>query len=74
MYLRIPKIFEELKNTDADIIGLEEMTPTFVRALLSQDWVRQHYYVSDNGMYIDLYFATNVNDTYLYLFKDLVTA
>jgi poly(A) polymerase Pap1/uncharacterized protein (UPF0248 family)/2'-5' RNA ligase/endonuclease/exonuclease/phosphatase family metal-dependent hydrolase len=46
---RIPKIFEELKNTNADIIGLEEMTPTFVRALLSQDWVRQHYYVSDNG-------------------------
>ncbi|KAH3767389.1 RNA 2',3'-cyclic phosphodiesterase [Pelomyxa schiedti] len=45
---RIPAELLLLKNTNADIIGLQEVTPNFLRNLLEQDWVRQNYYVSDS--------------------------
>ncbi|MEL7244594.1 MAG: poly(A) polymerase [Cyanobacteria bacterium J06573_2] len=45
---RLPAIFEELRQCDADIIAIQEATPDFVRFLLAQDWV-QNYYVSESS-------------------------
>jgi endonuclease/exonuclease/phosphatase family metal-dependent hydrolase len=36
-----------LKQINAEVIALNEVTPTFLKMLLSQDWVRNEYYVSD---------------------------
>lgn len=43
---RLPAILAQIKNADADIIALQEVSKTLWRELLAQDWARQ-YYVSD---------------------------
>jgi poly(A) polymerase len=44
---RFAKEMVVLKNLDADIIGLNEVTPPFLELLQEQDWVRDNYYLSD---------------------------
>lgn len=44
--IRYQKIFEELCSLEADIIGLNEVTVSFIGKLLQQDWVRERYTVS----------------------------
>ncbi|MCJ8280840.1 MAG: RNA repair domain-containing protein [Rivularia sp. ALOHA_DT_140] len=46
---RLPVIVEELRQCDADIIGIQEATPDFVNYILAQDWVRDFYYVSESS-------------------------
>ena len=46
---RLPAIFEELRKSDADIIAIQEATPDFVRFILSQDWIRDYYYISESS-------------------------
>lgn len=36
-----------VKNCRADVIGLQEVTPTCLEQILVQPWIRGHYYVSD---------------------------
>lgn len=45
--IRTQALCELLGKTDADIIGLEEVTPMFLEHLLAQEWVRKFYYSSD---------------------------
>tara|TARA_B100000609_G_C17221535_1_gene440426 strand:+ start:81 stop:3134 length:3054 start_codon:yes stop_codon:yes gene_type:complete len=40
-------LFNTLKEAQADIIALQEVTPTFLQTLLTQEWVRGQYYCSD---------------------------
>ncbi|GMU09956.1 poly(A) polymerase [Corallococcus caeni] len=44
---RTPAALTLLRETDADVIALQEVTPSFLRALLAQPWVREHYWLSD---------------------------
>lgn len=44
---RIPQIFQVLKEVDADIICLEEITTSLLKKILSLDWVRKFYIASD---------------------------
>ncbi|MDJ0693990.1 poly(A) polymerase [Mastigocoleus sp. MO_188.B34] len=45
---RIPVIFQHLKESDADIIAIQEATPNFLELLLSENWVRDRYYISES--------------------------
>ncbi|RKG90267.1 endonuclease [Corallococcus sp. CA049B] len=36
-----------LRETHADVIALQEVTPSFLKGLLSEPWVREHYWLSD---------------------------
>lgn len=45
---RVQKIIEILNNSNADIIGLQEVTQSFLIQLLREDWVKLNYYVSDS--------------------------
>jgi tyrosyl-DNA phosphodiesterase 2 len=40
-------LLEIIRSCDADIIGLQEVKPEFLRMILEQDWVRRNYLVSD---------------------------
>jgi poly(A) polymerase len=40
---RLPAILAELQQTQADIIALQEVTPTSIAAILATDWVRDYY-------------------------------
>lgn len=44
---RVPVIVKILKDSDADMIGLQEITKPFLEILLKEDWIRANYYVSD---------------------------
>ncbi|KAL6065166.1 Endonuclease [Balamuthia mandrillaris] len=44
---RIPVLLELLRRSEADVIGLEEVTRPFLKALLAEEWVREGYYVSE---------------------------
>ncbi|QSQ16908.1 poly(A) polymerase [Myxococcus landrumensis] len=44
---RIPAALALLRETDADVIALQEVTAPFLRALLAEPWVREHYWLSD---------------------------
>jgi len=44
---RFQKEMEILKELNADIIGLNEVTLPFLHLLQNQDWVRENYYLSD---------------------------
>ena len=44
---RIPIIIEHLRQCDADIIALQEVTPRLLKILLAQDWV-QAYHISES--------------------------
>ena len=46
--VRLPAVFEHLQSCKADIIALQEVTPTFLPQLLEQEWVKEQYYVSDS--------------------------
>jgi endonuclease/exonuclease/phosphatase family metal-dependent hydrolase len=41
------RLIEELRVLDADIIGLQEVTPKCLRELLAVPWIRAHYYASE---------------------------
>jgi endonuclease/exonuclease/phosphatase family metal-dependent hydrolase/2'-5' RNA ligase/uncharacterized protein (UPF0248 family) len=43
---RLPAILAQIKESNADIIALQEVSKMFWRELLAQDWARK-YYVSD---------------------------
>jgi poly(A) polymerase len=44
---RIPIIIEHLRQCDADIIALQEVTPRLLEALLAENWV-QAYHISES--------------------------
>ena len=44
---RCDSIIKILKESRADIIGLQEVTPRFVRKLAACSWVQDNYYVTD---------------------------
>lgn len=54
---RWPSICATLQTSEADIIVLVEMTPTFWAHLLEEPWLQEHYHVSDDllGQTIDPY-------------------
>lgn len=53
---RMKELFEILKNTSPDFIGLQEVLPEFFQCLVQQKWVQENYYVSDiNGESIKPY-------------------
>lgn len=43
---RIPALLETLEQTNADVIGLQEVTSPFLRALIRCPWVRERYELS----------------------------
>lgn len=43
---RVPILLAALADADADVIGLQEITPAVARALMDQPWVRERYYLS----------------------------
>lgn len=45
---RIVAALKYLRDTRADIIGLEEVTQRFLIQLLREKWVQQEYYLSDS--------------------------
>lgn len=44
---RTPATLKLLRETDADVIALQEVTAPFLQALLAESWVREHYWLSD---------------------------
>ncbi|RKH27624.1 endonuclease [Corallococcus praedator] len=44
---RTPAALALLRETDADLIALQEVTAPFLRALLAEPWVRERYGLSD---------------------------
>jgi len=46
-HIRVPVILDILNHTDAEIVGLQEVTVPFLEKLLAEDWVRRRYYVSE---------------------------
>ncbi len=46
-HIRYPFLLDILKKSDADIICLEEVTPSFLELVLKQDWIRESYLSSD---------------------------
>lgn len=44
---RLPAISEHLKQCDADIIAIQEVTPNILTFFLSQEWVK-NYYISES--------------------------
>lgn len=44
---RMPATIDILRDSQADIIGLQEVSPDFLELILSADWVRENYFVSD---------------------------
>jgi len=46
-HIRVPVILDILYHTDAEIVGLQEVTVPFLEKLLAEDWVRRRYYVSE---------------------------
>mmetsp|Transcript_42939 Transcript_42939/g.66892 ORF Transcript_42939/g.66892 Transcript_42939/m.66892 type:complete len:463 (+) Transcript_42939:22-1410(+) len=45
---RAHALFVILKNSDADVICLQEVTPVFLTWLRDESWVREHYFLSDS--------------------------
>lgn len=46
---RLPAIFEQLRQCEADIIAIQEATPQFLESLLSQNWMR-NYFISESNI------------------------
>lgn len=44
---RTPAAISLLRSIDADIIALQEVTPSFLHALLDTPWIREHFFLSD---------------------------
>ena len=45
--VRASKIIQYLKVLNADIIGLQEVTPKFLQKLVKYNWVKDNYYLSE---------------------------
>jgi endonuclease/exonuclease/phosphatase family metal-dependent hydrolase len=45
--LRARGLLQIVKDCEADIICLQEVTPLFLKLILDQPWVRANYYISD---------------------------
>lgn len=45
---RFPALFKIFQENEADILAIQEVTPDFLQKLLQQDWIRTHYFVSEN--------------------------
>jgi len=45
---RVPAILAELERLDADVIALQEVTPSFLTRFLAADWLRSGYIISDS--------------------------
>ncbi len=46
---RLPKIFQLMEESKADIIALQEVAPWFITELSKQDWAKQYYYPKENN-------------------------
>ncbi|NMO13467.1 endonuclease [Pyxidicoccus fallax] len=44
---RVPAMLALLRDTGADVIALQEVTPPFLQALLAEPWVRERYWLSE---------------------------
>jgi endonuclease/exonuclease/phosphatase family metal-dependent hydrolase len=44
---RFAKQYTLLEELDADVIGLNEVTPLYLQGIMELDWVREKYYLSD---------------------------
>src|SRR5271157_5802678 len=44
---RSASLLHIIYQCNADIIGLQEVTPEFLKLVLEQDWVRDNYFISD---------------------------
>ncbi|MBD2041001.1 endonuclease/exonuclease/phosphatase family protein [Microcoleus sp. FACHB-672] len=44
---RCEALLQIIHDCDADVISLQEVTPSFLKILLQQEWVRNSYYISD---------------------------
>uniref|UniRef100_A0A7S4GJQ2 C2H2-type domain-containing protein n=1 Tax=Eutreptiella gymnastica TaxID=73025 RepID=A0A7S4GJQ2_9EUGL len=44
---RYSAVMDSLRDTNADVIGLQEVTPQFVEMLMTQPWVQRSYFVSE---------------------------
>jgi poly(A) polymerase len=44
---RTTAAISQLRQVDADIIALQEVTPPFLRELLGTPWIREHFFLSD---------------------------
>jgi tyrosyl-DNA phosphodiesterase 2 len=44
---RCEALLKIVRDCDADVIGLQEVTPNFLKIVLKQEWVRDRYYISD---------------------------
>jgi hypothetical protein len=55
--LRFPLVSRVLEESHADVLLLSEVTGTFLRRLLGQEWVQRQYYASDslNGVTVKEY-------------------
>ncbi|MEZ4426895.1 MAG: RNA repair domain-containing protein [Nannocystaceae bacterium] len=44
---RVPALLERLRREKADVIALQEVTPSLLASLLAEPWVQREYWVSD---------------------------
>lgn len=44
---RMPLLLEEIEGVRADLVALQEVTPPFFAELLNQQWLQDHYFISD---------------------------
>ena len=53
---RYEALLRILRDCDADLIGLQEVTPSFLKIILAEEWVKDNFYVSDHkGKTVDPY-------------------
>jgi poly(A) polymerase len=53
---RIPELMKVMKESKADIIGLQEVTKEFLSELIKEDWLKKKYLISDiDGSTLDPY-------------------
>ncbi|MEC4895392.1 MAG: endonuclease/exonuclease/phosphatase family protein [Oscillatoria sp. PMC 1051.18] len=45
---RAKVLLKIVKNCAADVIGLQEVTPSFLQLVLQKKWIRENYYISDS--------------------------
>jgi len=53
LQVRMVHLLEELQKSEADIILLQEVTPSFAQLLLNQAWVRERYWSSCGDVEIE---------------------
>ncbi|MEM1347128.1 MAG: RNA repair domain-containing protein [Myxococcota bacterium] len=50
--IRLPRLWELLDSRDADVIGLQEITPRMRQALCALAWVRERYLVTPGDVHL----------------------